>query len=556
MHVDAFFEYLMKKPHPYWTHIPSLDGPPLQGGRDGVPAEEDLALRALLPETRPKRGRRKNEDREDSELQKSPAQRPRISSPALSEDLTASRVPRLNDERTAVSLAPATSHSFEERTVPWSAMEPQGQLGAFRWPPSSNDSLTPMSAYPHSAITPTTRTHIWGNEPQSAITPKARSRRKHGPAVSSAWPSSTTPGSKLRGRPPSNRTVQDGPFSTFPVTPITKESSLSFTAEKSASISTANAEPTAPFYTHNITRGPQGLTSTPPTQPGRPSRLSLQVPHRESGSIRLATPPPVVLLNGERESTSQSDSANPRDLDDDDNNNTAEADSTSAPSPFHLTTHATPPSRMLLLRQIDTDDKDTTHVSALTNHVVAELLSATWHSSTGEPTERCTIDEATTLAKQLIKHVRMQAFSEEMYLLNVATIAGMHLLTTELVITRLDPNASENADGGSERPPPPGARQYKISRRVQLGSFQFPFEMVLTVAAEDDGVDGTDAAGVVGGDGSEKVNENGGEGAAEEGWKKKYLELQREMRLVEEKAKAAQREVLDVVLSAGRAVGL
>ena len=67
MHVDAFFEYLLEKSHTYWTDIPSVNDPASEFGRDGVPAEEDLALRALLPETRPKRGRRRAEDK-DSDL--------------------------------------------------------------------------------------------------------------------------------------------------------------------------------------------------------------------------------------------------------------------------------------------------------------------------------------------------------------------------------------------------------------------------------------------------------------------------------------------------------
>ena len=70
MHVDAFFEYLLHKSHIYWTQVPSIHDPPSEFGRDGVAPEEDLALRALLPETRPKRGRRKADDKDDSELGK------------------------------------------------------------------------------------------------------------------------------------------------------------------------------------------------------------------------------------------------------------------------------------------------------------------------------------------------------------------------------------------------------------------------------------------------------------------------------------------------------
>src|SRR5450432_1760883 len=226
MHIDAFFEYLLDKVHVYWTQIPSIDDPPSEFGRDGVVPEEDLALRALLPETRPKRGRRKAEDRDkDSELGKSPAQRPRLHSPTLSEEFAIARGSLVE------SITPSTGHSE------WAASEarvsfighptvslptaPQVQQWNMKY---SNE--TPFTPHPHSAFTPRTTNPFlpYDGESQSAITPtSARSRRRHGPAVSSAWPSSGTfSAGKLRGRPPSNRSISDGPFSTFPANPNAK----------------------------------------------------------------------------------------------------------------------------------------------------------------------------------------------------------------------------------------------------------------------------------------------------------------------------------------------
>src|SRR3954466_647621 len=104
MHVDAFFEFLMNKTHVYWTQVPSPNDPVSEFGRDGVAAEEDLALRALLPETRPKRGRRKAEDRDDDgDLGKSPSQRPRLSSPTLSEDFMIARASLVGDNTPATA---------------------------------------------------------------------------------------------------------------------------------------------------------------------------------------------------------------------------------------------------------------------------------------------------------------------------------------------------------------------------------------------------------------------------------------------------------------------
>ena len=65
MHIDAFFEYLLAKQHPYFTQVPPPNAPLSSSGRDGVPLEEDLAIRALDPRYRPKRGRRKTEEQED-----------------------------------------------------------------------------------------------------------------------------------------------------------------------------------------------------------------------------------------------------------------------------------------------------------------------------------------------------------------------------------------------------------------------------------------------------------------------------------------------------------
>lgn len=218
-----FLSFLLNKAHVYWTQVPSVNDS-AEFGRDGVAAEEDLALRALLPETRPKRGRRKAEDREeDGDLGKSPSQRPRLDSPTLSEDFMIARASLLAENNTPATAHPGFHQSFDDRIVPFSATDPRAPYpNAFRWG-APDDAQTPMTAYPRSAITPSSdRSQLWNDGSRSAITPnKARSRRRHGPAVSSAWPSNgaTSSSGKLRGRPPSNRSVTDGPFSTFPANP-------------------------------------------------------------------------------------------------------------------------------------------------------------------------------------------------------------------------------------------------------------------------------------------------------------------------------------------------
>jgi hypothetical protein len=65
MHIDAFFEYLLGKQPPYCIQIPPIHDPFPPDGRDGVPLEEDLAIRALDPKFKPKRGRRKADEGDD-----------------------------------------------------------------------------------------------------------------------------------------------------------------------------------------------------------------------------------------------------------------------------------------------------------------------------------------------------------------------------------------------------------------------------------------------------------------------------------------------------------
>lgn len=301
MHVDAFFEFLLNKPHVYYTQVPPTNDASSEFGRDGVVSEEDLALRALLPETRPKRGRRKAEDRDESDTGKSPSQRPRLDSPTLSEDFMMARASLIGDNTTPATAHPDFSQSFHDRMAPWSAAEIRTSTSdtSFRWPPADGHqplSAQPLSAYPQSAITPTNRTQLWSdaNEPRSAVTPKTRARRRHGPAVSSAWPSNGgTSSGKLRGRPPSNRSITDGPFSTFPVNPGGTRDVPTISLGDNTPTQTpvvGNSE-----VPHFFPAGMQPTDPNPQNQNGRPGRLQLQVPERQGGAVRLATPPQVLV---------------------------------------------------------------------------------------------------------------------------------------------------------------------------------------------------------------------------------------------------------------------
>ena len=318
--------------------------------RDGIPVEEDLAIRALLPEWRPKRGRRKAEDIEaEAESESSSAKKQNIQpsntafSNVFEEQYSATPSTGINwsaqgsapDAWMAaqVAIAPKTPNSTQTPT--------NNQLGAQRaalqtpWRFNGNNTTnneTPATPYPHSAITPRQQFSASPkfDEPRSAhpstrAKSPSRSRKRHTPAVSSAWPSSTNGSTgRIRGRPPSNRSVQDGPFSTFPANPQGKDNTVIITASPnndavSAStiseglISQTTTEtslaPPGPAISNSLhpdqyqnqppASGQQNSVSGATTIPARkPSKLQLQVPAHSGGPVRLATPP-RVLINGE-----------------------------------------------------------------------------------------------------------------------------------------------------------------------------------------------------------------------------------------------------------------
>ena len=348
MHVDAFFEFLMGKRHPYFVQIPPahISGPEMT--RDGVPFEEDMALKALNPSLRPKRGRRKNEEGDERASSDAPPRPKRSQLNATSSmDDSGSSNPQYGYPRSAVpqsahpglsSRSEGEEESWDRPTMPRSAIEPPNALLvpgtsmanqmnrhlSWRLQRSGNEPTTP---HPLSAVTPRTTSALDEafDEPQSALTPsKGRTRRRHGPAVSSAWHSTGRgSGGKLRGRPPTNRSVQEGPYVTFPANPSAK-------GKEPLDNSSLHGNPMyalPPIHEREDRhfRFPPELMSTKTSlghaeeeekkkkkkkEEGqaigqehiihtRPERLQLQVPQRAGGPVHLVTP--TLLLNDQRE---------------------------------------------------------------------------------------------------------------------------------------------------------------------------------------------------------------------------------------------------------------
>ncbi|KAL2159771.1 hypothetical protein VTH06DRAFT_1904 [Thermothelomyces fergusii] len=376
-----------------------------------------MALRALLPQIKPRRGRRKPEDEEAA---RSPPRRP---SPQ-GDDAAGAGPPRPSE--------------------PWTA-QPDGRGRVFLFPPVpdhpsrswGNDAAqTPMSAYPapHSAVTPSSGHAFWADEPKSAITPsrpKAASRRHGAKAVSSAWRSGGLGASgRARGRPPINRGANaEGPFSAFPTSDSPVFRFPSPTPDQTARARFFGSRAGEPSACDDTGRRGPGSALSPVQEPAasRPAKrrmLSLQVPERKGGEVRLATPPlpdpaapPVVMVNGQppEPQPAQAGAARPH-----------EAGQTGAaaggPTPG---ASAAASWRQPVLGPASADRTNVAEVEAL---LVSRLLEAQWYDADHSRAPPCGLDEALAIAQTVVENLLLAAPSKEAFLTNVSGLVGAGLL--------------------------------------------------------------------------------------------------------------------------------
>jgi hypothetical protein len=543
MHVDAFFEFLLHKSHIYWTQVPSIHDPPSEFGRDGVASEEDLALRALLPETRPKRGRRKADDKDESDLGKSPAQRARLHSPTLSEDFAMARA-------SLVDMTPSTARSEWSATdarisfighptisVPNQYTPLSDQLQ--QWG-NRDSSQTPFTPHPQSAITPRTANPFlpYDGEPQSAITPSSsRSRRRHGPAVSSAWPSSSNfSAGKLRGRPPSNRSVSDGPFSTFPANPNAK-------VGPTINLRDPNL-PATPVVDNSETRTSvfnfPDIPASNRTQVTKPSRLYLQVPERVGGAVRLATPPPTVLVNGESESSQpfeMNDLHSPGTAPIMDSIHNASLDDNFHHDLLPPNNHKVNQDNINQSKQLLSNDMsfrnesgdDRTNIAELEFLFIYTMIGADWFDHRGLPIETCTLDEADQIVKQVIQNLREEANSKETFLINLSALAGGEFLRTpwnHLKMTRLE---------GDEK-----HKTFIAKWVLKFGAAEGTFDIKINVARKPPSTENKVSDDAIADETPTPSDD----------WKKRYIELRNRLKERDEKVKELRKTVLNALASA------
>ncbi|KAK7415813.1 hypothetical protein QQX98_005595 [Neonectria punicea] len=500
MHVKAFFEYLMNISNDYWTKIPTDPNPVGQLVRDGVAVEDDMALRALLPHIRPKRGRKRPTD---DEATNSPAQRTHLS--------PSSAIDGFRQSGGGSLQVPTDSR---EMNTPWT--------------PSDAVQQVPLTRWPQSAITPTTRNSFWDDalEPRSAVTPsrpRLASQRRGPKNVSSAWrPGVPDGGVKMRGRPPMNRNPGDAPFSPLPSgTPTVGpgEGMAPFFPRVTTPISTPSVARNKPPVQRSIPT-PSSTPQPHPTpqegpRPARPS-ISLQVPERPSGSVRLATPPPVVVVNG------------------------IDGNAQPAATPSRLnqvngrTNFAEAVTEAMVPGQQDTSDrpkdiprfyfervKDRTNIDDVSGYLTGATLEADWRDVHGKPADPPSMEEAMALVNTTIENMYKTAASPQAFLINLATISGGGmLLSSTMRICRLG-----NEDGSAK---------YRCDWEYGFGNIrgQYTMEQQVPLAMLQAGSTGDDEAGAEAVDGEQDKLSTGE-------WQTKYHHLLEDMQ-------KKDRELLDL----------
>ncbi|ROV89099.1 hypothetical protein VMCG_09844 [Cytospora schulzeri] len=479
MHLDAFFDYMLNNPHPYWTEVPQDPNPVTEDGRDGVAAEDDMALRSLLPQIRPRRGRKRPDD-EDSSV--SPSQRPRMEgggggggvggggsggggdfgpgrpggAPAAAAATAVagnSTTPQQLDLWSAHSEGAAASALFPPQDQYARMDMDMGGLGGVSWPDEAFVH-TPLvtTAHPYSAITPSSTGQVlWPEqppeEPRSAITPTTTSsttssstttirprqtNRRHGAkVVSSAWRSGGPGGSgKTRGRPPLNRQLSgptndpSSPFSAFPAQQQQQQQRSPHVTPRMATAMIGHS-PNVPAGTMggSVPRGHMSMGQHQQQQQqeasfGHPQQGEAQAQAQAQAQARDLRPirSRLSLHVPERAGGGGIRLATP-------------------PGPQQ----PAPPVVMIngstLAGHQDvgfgvhfTDPTDRTNLDEVESLFTYDMVGADWFDPEGNPTAPCGVDEAAGISRQIIEDVRRGAASKETFLVNVAALAGSSIL--------------------------------------------------------------------------------------------------------------------------------
>lgn len=401
MHVKAFFEYLMGMENEYWLNIPPANQSVITATatvREGIPLEDDMALRALVPYLRPKRGRKRPEPSEGSH---SPAQRQRTS-PGLSSAV---------DETNPAAAATAASGAW----------------------PNTDVAQTPLLRWPQSAVTPTMRAGMWEEalmEPKSAITPTKRRGAKN---VSSAWKAAgADPTGRTRGRPPVNRTPVETPTVDMFPWMTTKDIKSEQANAPVAHLTNGTFTLSDPQNKSTATK-PTTADSSTPRETGRPARpsISLQVPDRPGSSVRLATPleakppppppPPKQQRNGTSTFSDQLQGIAPG----------PDVEERSEFQGVEGTLASDDDSRMPEIPEYYFENMtDRANIDEVMAYFVRITHESKWFDVDGKPAEAADIAEASAIINSTLQNMYQSASSPQAFLINLSALAGARMLMT------------------------------------------------------------------------------------------------------------------------------
>jgi hypothetical protein len=154
-------------------------------------------------------------------------------------------------------------------------------------------------------------------------------------------------------------------------------------------------------------------------------------------------------------------------------------------------------------------------MDALESHFICEILSAEWYDGAGKSIERCSIDEADKICKQVIKNLQAESSSTEAFLINLSALAGGPLMS-RLKMTRRDQGTVSH---------------YECQWKMRFGSIEGDFTIRATV---DHSVDSA-------------TLEQGPEDA-EESWKKRYLDLRQQIKERDSVVGKLKRGIMDALV--------
>lgn len=157
-----------------------------------------------------------------------------------------------------------------------------------------------------------------------------------------------------------------------------------------------------------------------------------------------------------------------------------------------------------------------TNIDALESHFISEILAADWYDAAGESIERCGIDDADRICKQVIKNLQLESSSAKTFLINLSILAGGPLMT-RLRMTRVDQES---------------VAHYECQRKMRFGSIEGNFTTQATIHRA------VESAAL----------EHGPE-ESEFLWKKRYLDLQQQIKERDERVGKLKRSVLDALLA-------